>query len=154
MAFPNSNPYGFDVLDVPTGITKNPANSFTLGSWYPSSSLNWGNPINNNNLGVYGIESDLDKYLKAKYSPTSLDWGKFGLEALGGIAGLYMGMKQYNMAKKQMEQNHQAFKKNFNAQAQTLNTSMEDRQRARIASNPNAYESVDSYMNKNRINKV
>ena len=34
---------------------------------------------------------------------------------------------------------------------QTLNTQMEDRQRARVASNPTAYQSVGDYMNKNGL---
>ena len=74
------------------------------------------------------------------------------LGAAQGLGNMYMGMKQYGLAKDSLANNKDQFAKNYAAQRQTTNASMEDRQRARIASNGSAYESVGSYMSKNGIN--
>ena len=78
-------------------------------------------------------------------------WGGLALGGAQGMAGAYLGMKQYGMAKQQLEESKRQFNANFAAQRKTLNTAMEDRQAARVASNSEAYESVGSYMNKNRV---
>lgn len=76
---------------------------------------------------------------------------QLGLGALSGIGSLYTGMKSYGMAKKQLQQQNAQFEKNYAAQRNLVNSQLEDRQRARVASNPTAYESVDSYMERNKI---
>ena len=43
------------------------------------------------------------------------------------------------------------FQINYDAQTITTNSSLEDRQRARVASNAGAYQSVGDYMDKNGI---
>jgi hypothetical protein len=68
-----------------------------------------------------------------------------------GLGNAYMGMQQFGLAKKALKQGKEQFDKNYAAQKQTTNASLEDRQRARIASNADAYESVGSYMNRNGI---
>lgn len=78
-------------------------------------------------------------------------WGSLALGVAKGLGGAYMGMKQYGMAKDTLKENKRQFQLNYDAQKKTINTQREDRQRARVASNADAYESVDSYMNKNRI---
>ncbi len=85
-----------------------------------------------------------DRTQVAGYIPTAVD-------AFSGLAGAYLGFQQMNLAKDQLEQNKRIFNLNFANQAQTVNTQLEDRQRARVASNPDAYESIDSYMNRNRV---
>ena len=40
------------------------------------------------------------------------------------------------------------FREQMNLSKSNYNSKLEDRQRARVASNPTAYESVDSYMKK------
>lgn len=77
-------------------------------------------------------------------------WGAPAINLLGGLTNLFMGMKQYGLAKQVAADSRSQFERNFNAQRQTLNTRMEDRQRARVSANPNA-ESVDSYMKRNRV---
>ena len=79
-------------------------------------------------------------------------WGNMALGALQGIGGAYMGMKQYGLAKDALAQSQSQFDKNYNAQRQTMNTQLEDRQRARVAATDGRAESVESYMNRNRIN--
>lgn len=78
-------------------------------------------------------------------------WGGLALGVAQGLGGAYMGMKQYGMAEDALKENKRQFQLNYDAQKKTLNTQMEDRQRARVASNAGAYESVDSYMKKNGI---
>jgi hypothetical protein len=75
----------------------------------------------------------------------------FGGLAIGGISALgnlYMGMKQYGLAKDQLNFQKSSFERNWEASKSTTNSALEDRQKARVASNPGAYESVGSYMGK------
>lgn len=67
------------------------------------------------------------------------------------IFGALQGNKQLSMAEDRFKESKRQFDANYNAQRQTTNTQLEDRQRARVASNPGAYESVSSYLDKNRI---
>lgn len=78
-------------------------------------------------------------------------WGNLALGAAQGIGGLLMGMKQYGLAKDALAQSQNQFAMNYGAQRQTLNTQLEDRQRARVAATNGAAESVESYMERNRI---
>lgn len=78
-------------------------------------------------------------------------WGGMALGAAQGIGNLYMGMKQYGLAKDTLAENKRQFALNYDAQKKTTNAQLEDRQNARVAANPNAYQSVSEYMNKNRI---
>jgi len=74
--------------------------------------------------------------------------------AIGGLSALsnaYMGMKQYGLAKEQFAESKRQYNQNYAAQRTLTNSQLEDRQRARVASNAGAYESVGSYMNRNGI---
>lgn len=71
--------------------------------------------------------------------------------ALGGLqaaGGAFLGMKQYSLAKKALEEGKRQFNLNYDAQKSTTNAQLEDRQRARVASNGSAYQSVGDYMNR------
>lgn len=70
-----------------------------------------------------------------------------GSAVFGGI----QGGKQLKLAQDQFKEGKRQFDMNFAAQRKTTNTQLEDRQRARVASNAGAYESVDSYLKKNRV---
>lgn len=122
----------------PLGYTPSWINSDGTANWFTGSGYG-----SNTNIGT-DTAPDV----------SGLDWAKFGLQTLGGLGNLYMGMKSYGAAKRQLAFQQDAFKKNYNAQAQTLNSQMEDRQRARVASNPTAYESVGSYMDKNKLKTI
>ena len=74
-----------------------------------------------------------------------------GLQAASGLWGAYNGMQQTKLAKQQMANSLNQWNKSYANQVASYNTRLEDRQRARVGSNPNAYESVDSYMQKNRL---
>lgn len=74
--------------------------------------------------------------------------------AISGLAALgngFLAMKQYGLAKDQFDFQKQAFNQNFAAQRLATNSQLEDRQRARVASNAGAYQSVGDYMAKNGI---
>lgn len=73
-------------------------------------------------------------------------WGMPALSALSGLSSAFFGMKQLGLAKDTLEQNKKQFQLNFEAQRKTTNAALEDRQAARVASNPGAYQSVGDYM--------
>ena len=81
-------------------------------------------------------------------TPGMLD---YGIGALSGLGNLFMGMQNYGLAKDQLKFQEDAYNENYAAQVKTANALLEDRQRARVASNPTAFESVSDYMAKNRI---
>ena len=74
-----------------------------------------------------------------------------GLQAASGLWGAYNGMQQTKLAKQQMANSLNQWNKSYANQVASYNTRLEDRQRARVGANPNAYESVDSYTAKNRL---
>lgn len=78
-------------------------------------------------------------------------WGGLALGAASALGNGWMGMKQYGLAKDAFKESKRQYNQNYAAQRQTLNTQLEDRQRARVASNPGAYQSVGEYMDQNRI---
>ena len=97
---------------------------------------------------------------------SGIDWGssKFWLGdrnqpgaaglALGGanfLMNSLLGWQQLGVAKDSLAASKEQFAKNFAAQQKTINTQLEDRQRARVASNAGAYQSVGDYMAQNRV---
>ena len=78
-------------------------------------------------------------------------WGGMAIGGASALANAWMGMKQYGLAKDTLAQNKQQFETNFAAQKGVTNAQMEDRQKARVASNPGAYQSPSEYMNKNGV---
>lgn len=78
-------------------------------------------------------------------------WGGTAIGAASGLMSGFMGMQQYGLAKQQFAQQKKEYEQNYAAQRQLTNSQLEDRQRARVASNPGAYESVGAYMDKNGV---
>lgn len=78
-------------------------------------------------------------------------WGGLALGAASALGNSWMGMKQYGLAKDAFKESKRQFNINYEAQKKLTNSQLEDRQRARVASNPGAYQSVGDYMNQNRI---
>lgn len=71
-----------------------------------------------------------------------------GIGAITGGIGAWQGMQQNKLMREIMQQQAGQFNEQMNLSKQNINRNIEDRQRARVASNPVAYESVDSYMKK------
>jgi hypothetical protein len=82
---------------------------------------------------------------------TKQGWGGLALGAAQGLGGAYLGMKQYGLAKDQFNESKRQFNQNFDTQAKLTDNRLEDRQSARVASNPGAYQSVSEYMKKNGV---
>lgn len=82
---------------------------------------------------------------------TDMGWGTSAMGLAQAGVGLYSGLQQYGMAKKQLEEGKRQYDANYAAQKTTTNAQLEDRQRARVASNAGAYDSVGNYMNQNGI---
>lgn len=78
-------------------------------------------------------------------------WGGLGLGALQGVGNIWSGMQQYGVARDALRQQRREFDANFGAQRNMINSQLEDRQRARVASNPGAYQPVDQYMSTYRV---
>lgn len=78
------------------------------------------------------------------------DYGAPLLGAAQGLGGLFMGMKQYGLAKDALNAQRKQYEQNYAAQRQMTNAQLEDRQRARVAASASA-EDVDSYMARNGI---
>ena len=83
---------------------------------------------------------------QAGWAPTALQ----GLQAFGSVYSAIQGAKA---AKNLLNFQKQAYRQNFNQQAQTLNTAMRDRQAARRSSS-NQYQDVDSYMKQNELKSI
>lgn len=81
-------------------------------------------------------------------SMSGLQLGQLGLGTLGGLFNGYLGYQNTQTAKNQAAQAQSNWNKQWDANVKTTNASLSDRQAARVASNPTAYESVDSYMKK------
>ena len=73
---------------------------------------------------------------------------KSGIGLLTGGMGAWNGMQQNKLMRQNMNQQAGQFREQMDLSKQNLNRNIEDRQRARVASNSQAYESVDSYMKK------
>lgn len=82
---------------------------------------------------------------------TTRGWAPIALGAGQAILGGIQGMQAQKLAQNQFKESKRQFDLNYGAQRDSLNTNLEDRQRARVAANPGAYQSVSEYMDKNRI---
>lgn len=80
-------------------------------------------------------------------------WGGLAIGAANSLMNGYMGMKQYGLAKKSLAEGKRQFNLNYDAQRSTINNQLADRQRARLASNPGAYQSEADYMSQWGIKK-
>ena len=122
------------------------------GGGYGFAMPSWGG-YGGAKAGATGSGSMMDSFFRQKNAEgmTSGGYGELGLGLLSGGVNTYLGFQQYKQAKEGLKQQKQQFDMNYAAARQTTNTAMEDRQKARVASNGSAYESVDSYMNRNRI---
>lgn len=131
------------------GVAVDPAQFSTLGS----DLAGLGNNLvpGSFGLGAQTIRPDLlslDGFLGVNGQQ---GWGNIALGALSGLGGAFMGMKQYGLAKDALAQSQSQFNQNYAAQRQNVNTQLEDRQRARVAATAGGAESVESYMERNRI---
>lgn len=79
---------------------------------------------------------------------SALQMGQLGLGGVTSLLNGYLGFQNLGLAKKQYQSQLDQFNKQWDANKKLTNASLADRQAARVASNPNAYQSVDDYMKK------
>lgn len=73
---------------------------------------------------------------------------KTGVGLFTGGFGAWNGFQQNKLMERNMNMQAAQYREQMNLSKRNYNSKLEDRQRARVASNPTAYESVDSYMKK------
>ena len=130
------------------------------------ASWSYDNPVTSTNAALGGLDisqtmpanliapTEYIPGLGAKLRDFNSQYGSTimgGLQGAAGLWGAYNGMQQNKLIKQQMANSLNQWNKNYANQVAAYNTRLEDRQRARVGANPNAYESVDSYMAKNRL---
>lgn len=109
-------------------------------------------------LGTPGIGAGPGNWWDSLFDRTDTNTGiksqGMAMPLISGASALmsgFLGLKQYGLQKDALKQSKKEFEMNWGAQQKATNSAMEDRQRARVASNPNAYQSVGDYMKKNGI---
>lgn len=78
-------------------------------------------------------------------------WGQQGMNMGMGALQAYLAIRQYGLARDAFNENRRQFNLNYDNQAQQINRELEERQRTRVHDNPSFYESVGSYMDRNRV---
>lgn len=117
----------------------------SLGTGFTNSA----NTFNNTSLtGSGGSGSFLDSILGGMGDMSGLQMGQLGLGGVNSLLQGYLGFQNLSLAKKQYQSQLDQFNKQWSANKKLTNASLADRQAARVASNPNAYQSVDDYMKK------
>lgn len=117
----------------------------SLGTGFTNSA----NTFNNTSLtGSDGSGSFLDSILGGTGDMSGLQMGQLGLGGVTSLLNGYLGFQNLSLAKKQYQSQLDQFNKQWDANKKLTNASLADRQAARVASNPNAYQSVDDYMKK------
>ena len=117
----------------------------SLGTGFTNSA----NTFNNTSLtSSGGSGSFLDTILGGMGDMSGLQMGQLGLGGVNSLLQGYLGFQNLGLAKKQYQSQLDQFNKQWDANKKLTNASLADRQAARVASNPNAYQSVDDYMKK------
>ena len=96
--------------------------------------------------GFFSWDRAMGTQGQAGWAPTAFQ----GVQALGGVYSAIQGAKA---AKNLLNFQKKAYRQNYNQQAQTLNTAMQDRQAAR-RSYSSEYQDVDSYMKQNELKSI
>lgn len=112
----------------PNGVAEAASSNWLGDAWSNFTSLPWLNSKNGQGIEQQGILAP-------------------AISGLTSIANGYLAMKQLGLAQDQFNFQKDAFNKNWAAKKATTNSALEDRQRARVASNSGAYQSVGDYMN-------
>jgi hypothetical protein len=73
------------------------------------------------------------------------------LQGAGSLAQSFLGWGQLSEGKRQNAIAQDNWQKQYDNQATLTNASLRDRQSARVAANPGAYQSVGEYMQQNKV---
>lgn len=150
-AQPNLGTTSYDSFGSPVAVGSPAAlNADPSGLAMAQMNLNTTMPATNLGGGQRGI---MDSFLQQRNTDgtTSGGYGQAALGVLQGVGGLYLGMQQYNLAKDSLAFQKDSFNRQFDVNKNLTNSRLEDRQRARVAANSGAYQSVGDYMNQNGV---
>jgi hypothetical protein len=155
MAGTNFLPFDFDLSGIFGGTTGGNDNGTGLVN-FPGfgGGGSTGAPTTGGSGGLFGNMFSRQSLFGGTDQNTGISTGGWAPVALGAgqaIFGALQGNKATKLAEDQFKEGRRQFDLNFNAQRQTINSQLEDRQRARVASNPTAYENTDDYLRKNRV---
>ena len=131
-------------LDVPGyGLTYgmgNTGEAFQPVDWMSDTGTTPASP------GFFSWDRAMGTQGQAGWAPTAFQ----GLQAFGSV---YSAIQGARAAKNLLNFQKQAYRQNFNQQAQTLNTAMRDRQVSRRSAS-NQIQDVDSYMQQNELKSI
>ena len=96
--------------------------------------------------GFFSWDRAMGTQGQAGWAPTAFQ----GIQALGSV---YSAIQGAQAAKNLLNFQKKAFRQNYNQQAQTLNTAMQDRQASRRSSS-SQYQDVDSYMKQHELKSI
>ena len=96
-----------------------------------------------NTPGLESAEDNLSNWLSRNTELAKVGVGLF----TGGFTG-WNGFQQNKLMERNMNMQAAQYREQMGLSKSNYNSKLEDRQRARVAGNPAAYESVDSYMKK------
>ena len=96
--------------------------------------------------GFFSWDRAMGTQGQAGWAPTAFQ----GLQAFGSV---YSAIQGARAAKNLLNFQKQAYRQNYNQQAQTLNTAMRDRQASRRSSS-NQYQDVGSYMQQHELKSI
>lgn len=127
---------------IKESLTGTPVTSDT--SWF-GSVLNKGrDALNLDSMELWGGKDPVTGEVFQGSVPTLLGLGT-------SVADSWLGMQQLDLARDSFAFQKDAFNKQYENQRSLTNTQLEDRQRARVASNSGAYQSVSDYMGKHGV---
>lgn len=126
---------------------------------FPNQIQPWQNDLNSamqeQTYSTLGLDSNGAYQPNGPNSGGLLNWMsnnsdllKAGVGLFTGGLGAWNGFQQNKLMERNMNMQASQFREQMNLSKSNYNSKLEDRQRARVASNPTAYESVDSYMKK------
>lgn len=75
------------------------------------------------------------------------------INGIGALTGAYLGFQNLRLAKDNLRFQKDAWAKNYANQAQSYNTSLEDRTRARYSARETDESKIQEYLNRNRLSK-
>lgn len=150
MAGTNFLPFDFDLSSIFGGTTGNNTQQSLVNFPGFGGGGSAGAPVTGGGGGMFSRQS----MFGGMDTNTGIGTGGWAPVALGAgqaIFGALQGNKSLKLAEDQFKEGKRQFDLNFNAQRSTINSQLEDRQRARVASNSTAYENTDDYLRKNRV---
>lgn len=152
MAGTNFLPFDFDLSSIFGGTTGGGDGLVNFPGFGGGGSA--GAPVSSGGGGMFGNMFNRQSMFGGTDMNSGVSSGGWAPVALGAgqaIFGALQGNKATKLAENQFKEGKRQFDLNFNAQRSTINSQLEDRQRARNASNPTAYENTDDYLRKNRV---